>query len=149
MAYKGAVKIHCSVGGKVLAMDNTTNSRFDYEFDDYTNNKNGAKSRWQYNYFFPQGDGQAFFKKNPGKYVCKILRNGEIDRELHFTIGANGIPVKPSCQKGTQPLVSAPSTTTLIKTIFKNAQDAKFDRNAFNSNGLHGRKSGLIKTCGF
>lgn len=145
----GTVKVHCSVNGKVLSMHDTTNARVHYEYDDYAKGGNAEKSRWQYNYFFPMGDASAFFRANPGNYVCKIMRNGEIDRELYFTIGSDGLPVKPSCQKGDKPLVSAPPSTTFIKTVFKNPQDARFDKNAFDTKGLHGRKNGLIKACEF
>lgn len=107
------------------------------------------KSKWQYNYFFPPLDARAFFKATPGNYVCKVTRNGELDRELHFTIGKNGMPVKPACQAGDKPLVSAPDTTTLIKTVMKNPQDAPFDAKAFDGKGLHGRKAGLSTACGF
>lgn len=149
-ANSGQVKMRCSVNGKQLEIHETTNSRFEYEFDDYKK-KTGSpeKSRWQLNYFFPPLDARAFFKENPGDYVCRITRNGELDRELHFTIGQDGMPVKPACQLGDKPLVSAPETTTLIKTVMKNPQDAPFDAKAFDSKGLHGRKAGLIGACGF
>lgn len=127
--YPGQIKMRCFIDGKTMEMDDTTNSRFDYEYDDYTTKGgNAEKSHWQFNYFFPPMDAQAFFKSNPGNYICKITRNGELDRELLFTIGPDGLPVKPACQQGEKPLVSSPTSTTLIKTVMTPPPGCTFRR---------------------
>lgn len=147
--YSNGFKIRCSMGDKKLNMDTTTNSRYDYGYDDYAaKSSDDRKTQWSMYYFFPDGNGQAFFKDNPGKYRCVLTRGGELDREFYFEIGADGKPVKPACQQGDNPLVRAPASTTLIKTVFKTPQDRKFDAKAFAKGAFYGRKD-VPKACGF
>ncbi len=147
--YANGFKIRCSVGDKKLNMATMTNSRYDYEYDDYSaKSSEDRKTRWSMFYFFPMGNGQEFFKNNPGKYRCVLTRGGELDREFYFEIGADGKPVKPACQQGDNPLVRTPESTTFIKTVFKNPQDRKFDAKAFVKGAFYGRKD-VPKACGF
>lgn len=149
--HRGNFKLRCFAGDKKMEMDPLTNSRYKTDFSTYKGaKKNGGQpffSQWKYNYFFPPGTHKDFLKNNPGKYRCVLTRGGEIDREFHFTV-ADGAVVKPACQTGANPLVSAPSTTTLIKTVWKTPQDAKFDRAAFSKGAFWGR-AGVPKACGF
>lgn len=144
---RSTVKMRCFVGDKTLDFNDLTNSRWDYEWDDYRGGESD-KTAFQFNYFFPPGDPRQFLRDNPGDYRCVLTRGGEIDRELHFTIGADGMPVKPACQQGDAPLVSAPPTTTLVKTVWKSPQDREFDRGAFAKGALYGR-AGVPEACGF
>jgi|GEM_PF-2735263 len=147
--YRDGFKLRCTVGDARIEMNPLTNSRYDYEYDDYAiKDREDRKTQWSLQYFFPQGDGQQFFREHPGQYRCVLTRGGEVDRELHFEIGPDGKPVKPPCQQGETPLVRAPETTTLIKTVFKSPQDKAFDAKAFTKSAFYGR-SGVPKACGF
>jgi hypothetical protein len=143
---RGSAKVRCKVGEEKLEFNQTTNSRREHEHDDYKG-KDKVKSRWQFNYFFPDGSGGEFFKAHPGEYKCVLTRGGGVDRIFTFTV-ADGKPVKPACQTGDKPLVRAPESTTLVKVELKEAKDAAFDAKAFEKGALYGR-SGVAKACGF
>lgn len=141
-------KLRCKVGDAAMVMAEQTHDRFSSEWLDATKVKDGERTGYSYNVFYTEDDGQAFMKAHPGEYRCAYTRSGELEREITFTVGEDGKPVKPPCQRGEAPLVRAPESTTIAKTTWKKPGDVAFDKGAFGARALLGR-AGVAKACGF
>ena len=74
--------------------------------------------------------------ENPGEYKCVIVGDGDVIKELHFTVGEEGAIVKPECQLKS---MNTLSTVSLVRTVDKKLSDRKYDKKAGKKYGFHGR----------
>jgi|GEM_PF-5598641 hypothetical protein len=79
--------------------------------------------------------------KNPGDYKCLITVDGDLAREIHFTIDKDQNVVKPACQ--TSGAVVSVDDATLVRQVIKKA--AKYNKKAWKKWGLY--LKGLPKGC--
>ncbi len=74
--------------------------------------------------------------ENPGEYKCVILGDGEVLKELYFTVGEDGAIVKPECQLKS---VNTLATITLLRAVDKKLSDRKYDKKIGKKYGFQGR----------
>ena len=74
--------------------------------------------------------------ENPGEYKCVIVGDGDVIKEIYFTVGEEGALVKPECQLAS---MNTLSTVTLVRTVDKKLSDRKYDKKISKKYGFHGR----------
>ena len=74
--------------------------------------------------------------ENPGEYKCVIVGDGDVIKEIYFTVGEDGAMVKPQCQLQS---MNTLTTVTLARTVDKKLSDRKYDKKAGKKYGFHGR----------
>lgn len=143
-------KLRCFVGGKKMPfMGPTARTSPNYTYMKKRQGGRAHKVEWGLWYWFaPRVEGkmaQDWLKeRGAGKVRCTLTQGGNITREFHFALGADGRLVKPACQ--TSGLVRALDDETLIRMVVKHkGGDMPYDRKAFAGGGLFGRK--LPKNC--
>jgi hypothetical protein len=146
-------KMRCYLGGKKIA-----DFRFakEYRTEEYraykkANQRNIKAIGWSKYTFF--GDNLAFRKEakslstvswpnrfylneNPGEYRCTITHDGDMVRELFFSVDKEGKVVRPDCK--TKPALVTPPTSYPVKIVHKGG-GAKFNRRALKKGGNYGK----------
>ncbi len=89
----------------------------------------------------PNGKGSwskppHWLNENPGEYKCVVLAEGEVIKEIYFTVGKDGEVIKPECQlKSANTL----SSVTFARTVDKKLSDRKYDKKVGKKYGFEGR----------
>ena len=76
-----------------------------------------------------------YLSENPGEYRCVITGNGEILKELYFTIGKDGQIVKPECQAKSMKNLRQ---VTLLRQVNKKLSFVPYDKAAGQKAGYYG-----------
>jgi hypothetical protein len=76
-----------------------------------------------------------FLSENPGPYRCVISGGGEILKELHFEVGADGKIAKPACQATSMKTMRH---VTLLHQVDKKVSFVPHDANAGSKHGFYG-----------
>jgi hypothetical protein len=79
---------------------------------------------------------QHWMNENPGEYRCVVTGDGEILKELYFTVGKDGNIVKPPCQLAS---MNSMKHVTLLRTVNKKLSSRKFDKKIGKKMGFEGR----------
>lgn len=153
------VKMRCYLGKKKIGQFDSHN-RHDVKIVDYK--KKGAepaRTTWGKYVFHVKpdfGKGMVqwaapttkdknpevyYLSENPGDYRCPVTFDGEMIRELTFTI-ADGAVKEPACANTT---VHAAKQHHMLKVSIKPGLDPKFDKKAFASRAWFGLGAGACK----
>ena len=135
-------RLRCFLGDKMLKFGDTPTGRTEVEYEHYTSQRDHEKVTWGLWYWsVPRiEDAMAadYLKSHPGAYRCVLTQDGEIAREFHFTVGADGeIVRKPFPGMKT---IYAVEDSFPLEMQFKDNPDLKFDADAFRKGKLYGRQ---------
>jgi hypothetical protein len=76
-----------------------------------------------------------FLSENPGEYRCVVSGNGEVLKELYFTIGGDGLIEKPACQAKSMKTLRH---LTLLRQVNKKIAFVPYDEDAGEDRGFFG-----------
>lgn len=146
------LKATCLFDGKRIAeADSVGGHKFDYWSYKRKGSPDRDKPSWVQAEFFlyslhprPDAEGnkgswakpQHWMNENPGDYKCVITGDGDVVKEVHFKVGADGEVVREPCQAQS---VNSLSTVTLVRTMDKKLSDTGYDKNAGKKSAFQGR----------
>jgi len=79
---------------------------------------------------------QHWMNENPGDYRCVVTGEGDVIKEIYFTVGADGEIVKPTCQAKS---FNTLHTVTLLTTKDHKLSDRSYDKKIGRKFGYEGR----------
>lgn len=143
-------RVRCFVDGNKMAFMESPARRTEISYQHYKPNNKNRKVTWGLWYWYaPRVDGVAAYdwiKQHPGQYRCTLTQQGDIAREFHFGVAADGTINRAPCMTAAGPdQVRAIEDSFLIKTVFKKNADLEFDKKAFRRSPLYGKK--WVKGC--
>ncbi len=80
--------------------------------------------------------GYHYLDQNPGKYRCVITGDGDILKEVFFTVGAEGELVKSACQLKS---MNTLRTITLVRTKDRKVSDRSYNKHIGKKRAFAGR----------
>lgn len=136
----GRLRLFC--GDKMLEFGNMPTDRTEVSYEHYTSQRDHEQVTWGLWYWsVPRIEGAMaadYLKSHPGTYRCVLTQDGEIAREFHFTVGADGEVVREPFPG--MKTIYAVEDSFPLKMEFKNNPDLEFDVDAFREGKLYGRK---------
>jgi hypothetical protein len=135
-------RLRLFLGDKMLEFGNMPTRRTEVAYEHYTSQREHDQVKWGLWYWsVPRIEGVMaadYLKNHPGSYRCTLTQDGEIAREFHFTVAADGeFERKPFPGMKT---IHSVADSFPLKMEFKDNPDLTFDTAAFSKGKLYSRE---------